>query len=483
LIKSYESLTEEVDTVLPVEGDLPSGLRGTLYRNGPARFARGGRMYGHSFDGDGMVLRFAIGAVDQRRIRYRNRFVRTRELIEEERVDRILYRGFGTAIPGGLRRNLMRMRFKNPANTNVVYHAGKLLALWEGGLPHLLDPITLETLGRHDFDGALRANDAVSRLLRMEMPFSAHPRVDGALYNFGISQGRYSKLNLYRVQPDGRCSSTREVVLPGFAFMHDFALTPSWQVFFVPAVTFDMARAILGLSPLLQCLRESPGVPMKILLVPRGSGEPRWFTADPGFIFHIANAHEDARGRVIIDACHADAFPHDVKISLREMLAGDVRTFENSLTRFVIDPSAPPGTCASTERLSEHWCEMPRIHAQRTGQPQRYIFGIGSSARGKAGVFTSVLRHDVTSRQTLVRDFAPSIPGEPIPVLRPGGTAEDDGWVLTLVYDGAQHRSTLHILDARNLSTVCTVPLPHHVPIGLHGNFVPAEACPAKWET
>lgn len=483
LIKSYESLSEEVNVVLPVEGKLPYGLRGTLYRNGPGRFARGGVTYGHSFDGDAMVLRFAIGAGDRQSIRYRNRFVRTREFLEEERADRILYRGFGTTIPGGLRRNLLRMRFKNPANTNVIYYAGRLLALWEGGLPHRLDPITLETLGRCDFDGTLRAGGAVADLLHVEAPFSAHPRVDGALYSFGVVQGRRSKLNLYRVDPDGRCVVQRVVPLPGFAFLHDFVLTPSWQVFFVPSVTFDMARALLGLGPLIHCLNECPGEPMKLLLVPRGGGEPRWFSAGSGFTFHLANAYEDARGRVVIDACHSSSLPNDIRVSLSEVLRGDIGTLENRLTRFVIDPEAPPGTRASSESLSDHWCELPRINPQRAKQPHRYVFSIGSSAKGVDGVFTAVLRHDVETRQTLVHDFTPDIPGEPILVPRPGATTEDDGWILTLVYDGAQHRSALHILDARDLSTICIAPLPHHVPIGLHGNFVPAEACPPGWET
>jgi all-trans-8'-apo-beta-carotenal 15,15'-oxygenase len=98
-------------------------------------------------------VRFAF---DGARVRYRTRFVATREREEEARARRPVYRSFGTNLPGGLRKNLFRTTFKNAANTSVVWHGGKLLALWEGGLPHRLDPETLATFGRDDYGGRLR---------------------------------------------------------------------------------------------------------------------------------------------------------------------------------------------------------------------------------------------------------------------------------------------------------------------------------------
>ena len=88
-----------------------------------------------------------------------------------------------------------------------------------------------------------------------------------------------------------------------------------------------------------------------------------------------------------------------------------------------------------------------------------------------------------TARRTgdLLRDFAPGIPGEPVMVPRPDSVSEDDGWILTVVYHGSEHRSALYILDARDLSTVCVAELPHHVPPGFHGTFVPSAACPPGW--
>ncbi len=112
--RSCESITDEVEGLLEVvEGALPAGLRGVLFRNGPGRLEVHGQRYGHPFDGDGHLNRFAF---TERGVVYRNRYVRTREFLEEEAARKILYRNFGTNIPGGFHKNLLRMRFKNAAS-------------------------------------------------------------------------------------------------------------------------------------------------------------------------------------------------------------------------------------------------------------------------------------------------------------------------------------------------------------------------------
>ncbi|QRZ05056.1 carotenoid oxygenase family protein [Mycolicibacterium austroafricanum] len=56
---------------------------------------------------------------------------------------------------------------------------------------------------------------------------------------------------------------------------------------------------------------------------------------------------------------------------------------------------------------------------------------------------------------------------------RPGATAEDDGWLLTVEYRAAHKTSRLVILDAADPSRgpVATAQLASHIPQGFHGNF------------
>ena len=142
----FRSLEDEIgDGVeLEVEGTLPAELEGTLYRIGPARHDVYGERYRHWFDGDGMVhaLRLSGGKAE-----YRNRFVATDKKRDEDAAQRRLYLGFGTPPAGGPLARMRHVLPKSAANTNIVFHAGKLLALWEAGRPWRVDPVTLETIG------------------------------------------------------------------------------------------------------------------------------------------------------------------------------------------------------------------------------------------------------------------------------------------------------------------------------------------------
>ena len=145
----FRSLETEIgDGVeLEVEGTLPAELEGTLYRIGPARHDVYGERYRHWFDGDGMVHTIHL---DGGRAHYRNRFVATAGRAEEERAGRRLYAGFGTRPAGDNAverfRHAVRRFAKNTANTNIVEIGGRLLALWEAGHPHRIDPVTLAIL-------------------------------------------------------------------------------------------------------------------------------------------------------------------------------------------------------------------------------------------------------------------------------------------------------------------------------------------------
>lgn len=174
LAEAARTVREELtDVPLPVEGELPAQLSGVLFRNGPGRFERGGARYAHPFDGDGHIVRLDIGPQG---VRFSNRFVRTHEFLVEEQSGRLCFRAFGTNLPGGLPANLFRIRIKNAANTSVIWHGGRLLALWEGGPPYRLDPHTLATLGpeRDPAPGHRDGRDPRPRL-RTRPRGGAHP--------------------------------------------------------------------------------------------------------------------------------------------------------------------------------------------------------------------------------------------------------------------------------------------------------------------
>lgn len=468
-LRSTETVTDEVDVSLPIaEGALPEGLEGVLYRNGPGKMEAFGTKYDHPFDGDGMVTRFAF---DGSGVRYRNRFVRTKEYVAEARAKRMLYRSFGTNLPGGLRRNLLRLRFKNAANTSVVLHGGKLLALWEGGLPHWLDPDTLETRGRYDYEGRLRNRTSlVGRVLAPELPFSAHPKRDvdtGELVNFGTLLGPTNQLASYRIGKDGAMAKPSFTRLDKLSFVHDFVLTKSYCVYFLPSVAFRVAATLLGAATPVGSLSGIEAADATLLLVPRDGRPALTIPAQGGFLFHFVNGYEDDRGHVVLDGMRMDSLaPASV---IHDLFDGrDVSLPPSHPTRFVVDPTS---RTVSQARLSESLAELPTIDPRFVGRPYRHFWSIASAPGQTDPFFHRVLHFEHGGAQT-TRDFGRDFPGEPLFVPAPGG-AEGAGWVLSLVYREGAHRTDLYVLRPGDLETICRLELPHHVPPGFHGTWAP----------
>lgn len=453
--------SEVSDPLVADEGEVPRELAGVLYRNGPGTDTWQGTRYGHPFDGDGHVVRFAF---EDGHVRYTNRFVRTREREEEARAGRMLYRSFGTNLPGGLRANALRLRFKNAANTSVVHHAGKLLALWEGGVPHRLDPRTLETLGRETFGG--RLSNHFSRLdaaLAPELPFSAHPKIDpdtGELVGFGTLLGRAPRLLRYRVRASGELDPPEVDPLDRLVFVHDFVLTRRHAVFFLAPVAFDVLRALSGLAPPAEALT-ALARPTEIRVVPRDGGPTTRLETSPSFLFHFAFGHDEPDGTVTVVGMRMPTFPS--ARATREALAGSLDAFPNALpTRYVISAQA---RTVREEVLSDDPAELPTVH-QPTFRVAPDAFFSTAGEAGQRHPFQQRLQvWDVARGQRrALRDFAPDLPGEPIFV--------PPRYVLSLVYRAAEDRSDLYVLDAERLHTIARLPLPHHVPPGFHGTWV-----------
>ncbi|MFM8545835.1 MAG: carotenoid oxygenase family protein [Vulcanococcus sp.] len=459
-------------------GAIPAELEGTLYRNGPGRLERGGQWVHHPFDGDGMItaLRFEGG-----RAQLRNRFVRTEGWLAEEQADRFLYRGvFGTQKPGGPLANAFDLRLKNIANTHVVRLGDQLLALWEAAEPHALDPDTLETRGLSLLDGVLKPGEA----------FSAHPRFDpghhGAprMVTFGVKTGPRSTIRLmeFAVEDDaprgvkaGDLLSDRSDSFPGFAFLHDFAITPNWAVFLQNAIAFNPLPFALGQKGAAQCLQSKPGGQAKFWLIPRDSGafagtKPRLIDAPDGFVFHHLNAWEDS-DKVVVESIYYSDFPsigpdEDFRSINFELLP------EGLLEQCRINLA--DGTVQTT-RLSERCCEFAMVNPEREGLACRYGWMAVAERETGNDPLQAIKKLDLLSGERRVWSAAPrGFVSEPLMVPRPGASAEDDGWVLCLLWNGARSASDLVILDAASLAEVAVLELPLAVPHGLHGSWAPA---------
>ncbi len=446
-----EPVADERDVAdLRVTGRLPDGLSGRLLRNGPnAAFAPLGRY--HLFDGDGMV--HGLWLDGEGGARYANRWVESAGLAAERAAGHSLFGGlldFRLPSPEVIAEVGL---LKNTANTHVVAHAGRILALMEACKPTELGP-DLETLGEVDFDGALHG------------PMTAHPKVDpvtGEMVFFGY--GPFPPyMRVHSVDAEGRLTWTTEVDLLGPVMMHDFVVTETRVVIFDLPAVFDVEALMAGGD----AVRWDPDRGARIGILERGApgSSTTWVDVDPFWVFHFLNAHDDGDA-IVVHGCRTDR----LNAGLGE---GDDGAEPPRFHRWRIDPVA--GTMTD-ERLWDRGGDFPRIDDRRAGLEAR----VGYLARGgerapddELATFDAIERHDlVTGVVTVAEHGAGVIAGEPVFAPDPASDEPDAGWVLAWTYDVASGDSEVVVREATTLEVEARVHLPRRVPFGFHGSWVP----------
>ncbi len=414
---------------LTVEGALPPELDGWYLRNGP----NPRQAVAHWFAGDGMI--HGIRIENGRAAWYRNRWVRTDSFIE----DFPLYNDDGT-------RNLRAAL----ANTHVVNHAGKTLALVESSLPCEITN-DLETLGAYDFGGKLVDS------------MTAHPKIcptTGEMHFFGYGNVFEPYVTYHRVDADGELTINRPVDVKALTMMHDFALTAEHVVFMDLPVVFDMDIAVRGDMP----FRWDDGYGARLGVLRRDDpyGPIRWFEVEPYYAFHVANAYDSFTSNggksIVLQAAR-----------YQELWRGQGGFDQNAVMwTWTIDLQA--GT-VEERQLDDRSVEFPRIDDRLAGLAARYAVSVGSD---------NLIRQDLVTGSAEEHAFGaaatPGVPGEAVFVPSSGPADESSGYYLAYVYDPARDGSDLVVLDASDFAgdPVATIKLPHRVPFGFHGNWIGA---------
>lgn len=445
---NYAPVREEVTAAdLPVVGKLPPEMDGMFVRTGPnPQFPPKGAY--HWFDGDGMLhgVRIRDGKAS-----YRNRYVRTAGWVEENKAGKALYTGLAE-MPDLVKLAEGKPSHKNAANTALVWYDGKLLALWEGGEPHAIEAPALKTIGKYTFAGKLKH------------ACTAHPKLDpetGELLFFGYQPVKpYLRYSV--ADAKGVIQRTTAIDLPRPVMMHDFAVTKKHTLFLDLPVAFAFQRMLTGKSPLAY----EPKHGARIGVLPRhGKGdEVKWFSINPCYVFHTLNAYDDG-DEVVLHACRMARFPDEItppeKLSDKEMAETGAFLYQWRLNLATGKVKEEP--------LDDVAADFPRINETLTGRPARYGYLVTLR-------WDALVRHDLErgkkERHDLGRD---RYAGEGVFVPRAGGKGEDDGFLVTYVYDRRTNRSEMVVIDGRDFTgpPAARVQLPARVPFGFHGTWLP----------
>jgi carotenoid cleavage dioxygenase len=462
LLDGYAPVDTEIDAEdLEVIGEIPADLNGLYVRNGPnPRYRPNGRY--HWFDGDGMLhaLHFRDGTAT-----YRNRWVETTGYSHDLEAGQALYAGMMEDTSHNPDNRHFR-KLKDNANTDVVFHNGNLLAMWYlAGEAYKVDPFTLETLGTEDWNGAHQGC------------VSAHAKIDERTGEFMFfDYGPTAPYMSYGVvSADGVLKHFVPVPLPGARMPHDMWITENYSILMDLPLYADPEVAKSGRHKLIF----DRDLPSRFAVIPRygATEDVIWFEAEPCYAYHTINAWEEG-DTLVLDFCRTrQPKPPSRPISgpLESVL--EYLRLDAQFYRYRFNLKTGSVTESPIDDLNT---EFPVINTQYLGRKSRYAYNVAID-NGYTLLFEGLVKYDNETGTSARFDFGDGRWGSEAPFApRPGATEEDDGYLVSFVYDANRDRSEAVVLDAATMDEACRVLIPQRVPHGFHACWVPEDRLPGR---
>ena len=448
---NFAPVRSEDDFDLEVTGEIPAGLRGALFRIGPNPQFDPRDADHHWFAGDGMVHGFYV---QDGKVSYRNRYVRTPKWTLENEHGRALFGTFGnpmTTDPIALGNE------GGVANTNILSHAGRLMALEEGHHPFEMDPGTLESRGYvRPYGGRV----------------TAHPKIDPVTgemvwFAYGVGEMPLSAGMSYGVTAaDGTVKQRQEFQAPYASMVHDFMVTENHVVFPVLPLSASLERAMSGRPAF--AWEPQKGSYVGVMRRDGDVADIRWFNAEACYVFHPLNSWEEG------DKIFCDVMRYDVAPLFPNADGTAGQKAAARLVRWTFD-LAGNSDAIKEEPLDDLDGEFPRVDPRVETRKHRH----GWYACDPASLGTvkqSAIGHlDLaTGKRELYELPDGDLTSEPVFTPRSADAPEGDGWITAVVWRGAENRSDLLVLEAQDVAKgpVATAKLPRRVPFGFHGNWV-----------
>jgi len=528
---AYATVFEELPCreCSPTVGQIPEDLVGTYFRSGPAMFSAGSivppktspvqpktppvpdgqdpeRMVSHPFEGDGAILGVTFRGSNTNTVTARFRYIRTAGFTNERKKGKKLYtamestREMGPQAAAGLGNDLALPLYrhhlqpglnklrKNTSNTRAFYWGKRLITLWEGGLPYKLDSQALSTEGRSQLGGVLKEAD----------PFGGKGVIDSksnrALFYSNVQNPKSSDITIYEFNENFRPVKEEdgkvETRFPGLAMISDFCATENYAVFVQPKTETNGMQYMFTKEPGKAIALENG--PSTVHLVSRvGSKKPsKSFTIPSDGVLdadlQFCNGYEDGE-LVIFDAIRSNGSNLSSNEAPKWPWARSLEEYtsvtpKRSLWRYTVDTKTGN---VQKEMISNLQTSFGTVNPAVSAQKHRFVYaavgGMGSEVAPPQGI----AKIDCETKETTT--WMPNkfeFCGEPMFADRKGGSSngEDDGYILSVLYNGKSKESEMIILDAKDIAAgpIARVPMGIRIPHGLFGCFTSADE--ANWD-
>lgn len=456
----FKPVSTEKSLPCEIDGYIPLSVQESVFtRVGPNPMFEPEGGY-HLFDGDGVVHWVGFHRDDNGTVgaTYHNRYIRTLKLEAEEKAGRSLFIKVGDFSKPfallkiacseflqtiGLVPSLPKSHL-SVANTNIVRHASKTMALCESGLPYSVEfsDTHLTTIGVDSFGGFLKDS------------FTAHPKVnplDNKMYGFGSDGTRV--VTMYVFGPDGSPETKFPVKFREPVIMHDFAITSNHMLLLDMPLVYNMKLLCQGKIP----VEFDPSCSSRIGVLDNDDttgSSIRWFDApgDPFMVSHVVNSYfED--GKIVLVSC-----------DMESLSLNDVCSSISVLHRTIIDLETGSVSREPVLPLTKRSLDFPVVNKSKTGLKNRFAY----VTEFKSGIPGDILKLDL--EEDRVVGTITVGPGECTGecTFVSCGPREDDGYILSFVT--TDETSSLRIWFARDMSPVSSVNIPSRIPLGFHAN-------------
>lgn len=500
-----------------VDGPLPDFLDGLYVRNGPNEQYKSTAPthWSHPFDGDGMLhcVSFHGGQVT-----YCCRYVHTSRFVQEKSAGQALFPKVFSSLTAAksfvatafaslaILRHLLGLidltKGIGLANTGLVFHHGKLLALGEDDLPYALCIQAngdLVNLGRYTFAGA--GNYYINAM-------TSHPKLDkesGEMIFLSYNIFFQPHLTFFRMSPNGTLSKRVPISLQEPCMIHDFALTPHFIIFPETQLVFHPLHLIQGKSP-IKCDAQKV---QRFGVLPRNAtddSELRWFDVPGCNCFHILNSWEEHMQppeniEISKDSLHPQELAEEIVLILPrgsspdDLISGRFDKVENTLTEVRLNLAkgkAAQSTLlgAKGNQTNKMNVEMFTMNENYKGVKNRYVYMgvLGSSSYSLSGLVKVDLKtRKVVACRMFDEDCYASepmfVPAAHDASINSKEAQEDEGCLLCFLHHenlqqgstGANDTCKMLVLDAKSatLDIIASVKIPRRIPYGFHGLFIP----------
>lgn len=479
---SWRSLPIEAwEGDLSAQGTIPYWLDGVYLRNGPGQFQIGDHEFEHLFDGYAALVRVHF---KEGKLKVAHAQLQSEAFKSAKRLGRPLFTEFSETSkhdnPFSYFGELVSMAFgtnlTDNASVSVVRLGDRRVVCFtetiKGSIEINAD--TLETLGQFKYD------DKEGGILH-----TAHPFVNDEefinlipnLLNPGYTIVRMEAgTNTRKVL--GRVKCRGNVV----AWVHSFSVTENYIVVPEISLKYSMAKILKNEPCPYYIFDWEPHSEAFIHVIDKKTGEEiASLEVPPFFTFHFINAYEEVdkdSGQicVIADCCEYMGKPTILKHMqldvLRSTKPNDTLP-DSRLGRLIIPlDGSPVGELVTAVPHDYHGrgLDMPTINPLYKTHKYKYVYAC--AAHRPTNFLNMLTKVDVVNKTTLNWYEEGGIPSEPLFVPRPGAKLEDDGVVLSIVSDN-NGGSFVIVLDGISFVELARAPLPHGLPYGFHGCWIP----------